>query len=130
MYSTSPVQQQQQKYADHVAALQEAIQKSITTTSVTIRTYIGDTSTFNDATPSRNPAGVPIWLNGVSILQYSPYAGEDDNGCPIARARIFEELNRVPAVDRKWPAVGLNKRDGAACKWEKTATADWKANIF
>jgi hypothetical protein len=119
MHSTSPAQQQEQRYTDHIAALQEAIQKSITTTSVTIRTYIGDKSTFNEAIPPRNPAGVPILLNGVSILQYSPYAGEDEHGCPVARARVFEEVNQIPAVDRKWPAVGLNKRDGAACKWEE-----------
>ena len=42
-------------------------------------------------------ANVPKALNGVSIFQYSPYAG--DKMVVRKRARTWEELNPIPAVD-------------------------------
>jgi hypothetical protein len=43
------------------------------------------------------PANVPKALNSVSIFQYSPYAG--DKMVVRKRARTWEELNPIPAVD-------------------------------
>jgi hypothetical protein len=101
-------------YGPQIAALKLAIQKFVRPNRVKERYYIGDEAKFSS--DGRSPAGVPLSLNGVSILQYSPYAGSD-GGCPEARARIFEEINDDPPIDRRWAAnVPSIKRDGAACK--------------
>jgi hypothetical protein len=111
-------------YAQQIGALQTAIQKYVRPNSVTIRPYIGVDEEFTPLTgrdgERTSPAGVPYTLNGVSILQYSPFAGSSTTHCPEARARVWEETNPVAAADRKWAAnVALNKRDATACKWEE-----------
>lgn len=113
-------------YDAQIAALKTALQKYVRPNSVTVVPYIGADDAFvetGDPNYLRSPAGVPHTLNGVSILQYSPYAGTDKNGCPEARARVWTEINTKPSVDRKWGSTvsGLSKRDGAACKLTETS---------
>ncbi|TVY39833.1 hypothetical protein LSUB1_G002573 [Lachnellula subtilissima] len=121
---TSAAQQKKQRYQDKISALTTAIRKYVRPNTITVRTYIGDSSTFT-GNPAVSPAGVPKTLNGVTIMQYSPYAGKSNKGCPEARARVWEELDTSPAVDRKWASTlaGLKKRDGAACALPSSASS-------
>ncbi|KAF3770871.1 hypothetical protein M406DRAFT_67232 [Cryphonectria parasitica EP155] len=123
---SSAAQQKKLMYTDQIQQLQLAMQKYVRRNTVTIRPYIGaeDAFTDNGSGEKRSPAGVPDWLNGVSILQYSPYAGTSSKGCPEARARVWEEINTSPAVDRSWPASvgGSSKRD-AACALSSSSSS-------
>jgi hypothetical protein len=121
LFSGSAPQQKKQMYGDQISALTTALRKYVRPNSITVRTYIGDKNLFT-GNPPTSPAGVPKTLNGVSIVQYSPFAGYSTGktSCPEARARVWEELNTTPAIDRKWANVaGLSKRDAAACKWTR-----------
>lgn len=120
MYRLQTTGQEQMAYPEQISALKAALESSIHATSVTIRTY--------DPQLSGKPkaeAGVPEVLAGLSILQYSPNALVDDNGCALAQARIYEEVNDVPPINRTWPALStVNKRDGAACKSKGAISAE------
>jgi hypothetical protein len=108
-------------YPDQINALKIALRKYVRPNTLEVRLYIGDVSAFTEANDYYSPAGVPNTLNGVTIIQYSPYAGDSDGCQPIARARVWEEVNSTPAIDRTWAANvnGINKRDGAACMWRR-----------
>lgn len=121
-FSSSKAQLGKQLYKTHIDALITAIRKYVRPNDVEVQTYIGADDQFTpsdaDDWTRRSPAGVPYALNGVSIVQYSPYAGDTKENCHEARARVFGEINPEPAIDRKWAstAAGLSKRDGAACR--------------
>lgn len=108
-------------YPGQISALKAALESSIHATSVTTRIYDPELK----GEPKVNAAGIPEALAGLSILQYSPNALVDDNGCALAQARIYEEVNDVPPINRTWPATSAaNKRDGAACKSKQAISAE------
>lgn len=108
-------------YKTKIEILQRAIQKMVRPNTITIRTYLGDPRYWKE-TPEPT---IPEYLDGISILQYSPFAGYDGKGTStcnqVARARVLEQTNPKPAVDRKWTpidniqALPKAKRDDA-CK--------------
>jgi len=105
-------------YKDQINALKVALQKYVRPKSISVRPYIGNDKAFT-APNYYSPAGVPYDLNGVSIILFSPYAGQSKNGLPVARAQVWSEVNSKPDVDRVWEVCMKgtnNKRDDAACK--------------
>lgn len=121
--STSKLQLKQSMYSDHIAALRVALQKFVRPNTVNIYNYIGADNMFLPLTGDEGvrrspaPADVPYTLNGVSIIQYSPFAGTSVAGCQQARARVWAEIDAVPTIDRTWPSnAGMVKRDDGSCK--------------
>ena len=116
--------------------LQNAITSIIPQATFNVRTYLGSPGYIT----------VPVDINGVTIVQYSPFSAYDGNGrkpCNrVAEVKIFEELDPTPAVKLAWhPKSGqrLSKRDedDDTCKWlpesSKAFGASWrraKANMF
>lgn len=106
-----------QLYESKIRLLQNAISSIIPQATFNIRTYIGDSDLIE----------VPEDVNGLSIIQYSPFSGWDGPGrepCNrVAEVKIWGEINPIPALYSSWHPVDgqyLQKRqednDNGTCK--------------
>lgn len=98
-----------------------AITSIIPQATYDVRTYLGNWAYIT----------VPMDLNGVTVIQYSPFSAFDGHGraaCNrVAEVKIWEELNPNPAIAMAWhprQSQQLDKRqdvdgddDDDACKW-------------
>jgi hypothetical protein len=81
-------------YESKITMLTEMLKKELNTDKVTIQTYVGSSATT-----------VPPEFNGLSIVQYTPYEGEDENCNQIAAVKIWAELNTTPVGNRCKPCI-------------------------
>ena len=80
------------------------LQRELSPAKLTTHTYVGVPS-------GTGQTKVPLDINGVSIVQYTPYQGDD--GCnQIAAVKIWVELKADPVRKRL-----LNQMPLSACFW-------------
>ena len=86
------VQENKELYESKIALLRDMLQRELSPAKLTTHTYVGVPS-------GTGQTKVPLDINGVSIVQYTPYQGDD--GCnQIAAVKIWVELKADPVRKR------------------------------
>ncbi len=76
-------------YESKISLLTQMLKQELNTNKVTVQTYVGSSQTT-----------VPAAYNGLSIVQYTPFQGEDENCNRIAAVRLWAELDSRPVGNR------------------------------